>query len=361
MTLGCMSLHLELGLDTFGDITVGTDGNALTHAQVIRNVVAEAMLAAEVGVDSFGIGEHHRSDYAASAPEVLLATIAERTEHIRLGSAATVLGSDDPVRLFQRFSTLSAIANGRAEVILGRGWFSESFPLFGYEASQHELLFEDKLDLFATLVRRHRVAWQGKTRPPLDNVRVYPPLAGEPLKTWIAVGASPDSVLRAARYGFPLMLAIVGGEPGRFEAFVRLYRSAFEKLGKPAQEIGVHSAGYVADTDTKAREEFWPYYKRMRDALGTERGWPPISRAQFDAEVDRGSLYVGSPETVAGRIARTAMELGISRFSMKYSAGQLGHEKLLRSIELYGRKVIPQVRSLLAASSAHPSPHPRNM
>jgi probable LLM family oxidoreductase len=283
-----------------------------------------------------------------SSPEVVLAAIAGRTSRMRLGSAVTVLSSDDPVRVFQRFATLDAVSNGRAEVILGRGSFTESFPLFGYELSQYEKLFEEKLDLFAALIRNDSVTWQGTTRAALTNQRVFPAVEAGPLKTWVGVGGSPESVVRAARYDLPMMLAIIGGQPTRFKPYVELYRRAFGQLGKPVQPIGVHSPGYVADTDTQAREEFWPDYKRMRDRIGAERAWPPMGRAEFDQEADQGSLHVGSPETVARKIAATAKALGISRFDLKYSAGPLSHEKLMRSIELYGDKVIPLVRDMLA-------------
>jgi probable LLM family oxidoreductase len=343
-----MAQSLRLGLNTFGDITVGSDGRLLPHAQVIRNTIDEAVLADELGVDFFGIGEHHRADFAISSPEVVLAVIAGRTKRIRLGSATTVLSSDDPVRVYQRFATLDAASSGRAEVILGRGWFTESFPLFGYELSQYDSLFEEKLELFVALILRDTVTWRGKARSPLTNQRVFPPIEAKPLKTWIAVGATPESVLRAARYHLPMILAIIGGGPERFTPFVELYQRAFEKLGAPAEAIGVHSPGYVADTDAQAREEFWPHYKLFRDRIGAERRWPQIARATFDVEADRGSLYVGSPETVARKIARTAKALGISRFDLKYSVGTLPHEKLLRSVELYGSKVIPLVRDMLA-------------
>ena len=342
-----MPQFLELGLDTFGDVTAGADGRLLPHAQVIRNVIDEAVLADEVGVDFIGLGEHHRADFAISSPEVLLAAIAGRTKRIRLGSAVTVLSSDDPVRVFQRFATLDAASNGRAEVILGRGSFTESFPLFGYELSRYEELFEDKLDLFAALITREAVTWRGKTRPPLANQRVFPTIEKGALKTWIGVGGSPESVIRAARYDLPLMLAIIGGEPMRFKPFVDLYHRAYAQFGRPAQAIGVHSPGYVADSDDQARAELWPDYKQMRDRIGGERGWPPMERAEFDREIERGSLYVGSPQTVARKIAATARGLGISRFDMKYSAGALAHEKLARCIELYGRAVIPLVREML--------------
>jgi probable LLM family oxidoreductase len=343
-----MATHLELGLDTFGDITTGPDGQLLPHAQVIRNLLDEAVLADGLGVDFFGVGEHHRADFAVSAPDVVLAAIAGRTSRIRLGSAVTVLSSDDPVRVFQRFATLDAASNGRAEVILGRGSFTESFPLFGYELSQYEQLFEEKLDLFAALIRQQSVNWHGKTRPALVNQRVFPPIERGSLKTWIGVGGSPESVVRAARYDMPLMLAIIGGDPRRFRPYVDLYHRAFNELGKPVQPIGIHSPGYVSDTDEQAREELWPDYKRMRDRIGAERGWPPMGRAEFDREADQGSLYVGAPETVARKIAATVKALTVTRFDMKYSAGSLSHEKLLRSVELYASKVAPLVRDMVA-------------
>jgi probable LLM family oxidoreductase len=343
-----MAIDLELGLDTFGDVTSGADGVLLSHAQVIRNVIDEAVLADSLGVDFIGLGEHHRADFAISSPEVVLAAIAARTRRIRLGSAVTVLSSDDPIRVFQRFATLDAASNGRAEVILGRGSFTESFPLFGYELSQYEELFEEKLDLFAALLKQEAVTWRGKLRPPLNNQRVFPPIETGTLKTWVGVGGSPESVVRAVRYDLPLMLAIIGGDPRRFAPYVDLYRRAFEQIGRPMRPIGVHSHGYVADTDDQAHEELWPHYKRMRDRIGAERGWPPMTRAEFEQEAGHGSLYIGSPETVARKIAATAKALGLSRFDMKYSAGTLSHEKMMRSIELYGREVIPRTRSLLA-------------
>jgi probable LLM family oxidoreductase len=343
-----MNTVLELGLDTFGDVTSGADGKPLTHAQVLRNVVDEAVLADELGIDFIGIGEHHRADFAVSAPEVVLAAMAARTKRIRLGSAVTVLSSDDPIRVFQRFSTLDALSNGRAEVILGRGSFTESFPLFGYALSDYETLFEQKLDLFAALISEKSVTWQGSIRPPLTDQQVFPPIETGSLRTWIGVGGSPESVVRAARYNLPLMLAIIGGDPTRFAPYVDLSQRAYAQLGKPVQPIGVHSPGYVADTDEQARGELWPDYKRMRDRIGAERGWPPMERKEFDQEAEHGSLYVGSVDTVARKIAATAKALGIARFDMKYSAGAVPHEKLMRCIELYGTQVIPMVRKLLA-------------
>ncbi len=342
-----MTQVLEFGLDTFGDVTVDADGSLLSQAQVIRNVIEEAVLADQLCIDAFGVGEHHRPDFAISAPEVVLAAIAGRTRRIALGTAVTVLSTDDPVRVFERFSTLNAASNGRAEITVGRGSFTESFPLFGYDLSQYEELFEEKLDLFAALISQDSVTWQGNTRPALADQSVYPPLETRPLRTWVGVGGSPESVVRAARYDFPLMLAIIGGDPNRFRPYVDLYHRAFAESGKKAQPVGLHAHGYVADSDERARDELWPHYKRSRDRIGAERGWPPVSRASFDREADEGALNVGSPETVAKKIAATAKALGIARFDMKYSQGTLPHDNMMRSIELYGEKVIPMVHDML--------------
>jgi probable LLM family oxidoreductase len=338
---------IELGLDTFGDVTDGPDGKPLHAAQVIRNLVEEAVLADEVGVDAIGVGEHHRADFAISAPDTVLAAIASRTKRILLGSAVTVLSSDDPIRVFQRFATLDAISNGRAEVILGRGSFVESFPLFGFDLKQYEALFNEKLDLFAAVLKQQPVTWQGALRAPLENQSVYPKTESGRLTTWIGVGGTPQSVMRAAQYGMPMMLAIIGGDPRRFAPFADLYRRALKEAGKPELPVGVHSHGYVAETDAQAREELFADYKRMRDKIGAERGWPPMSRADFEREIEHGSLYVGSPETVARKIAGIVKALDLARFTMKYSAGPLSHEKMMRCIELYGRRVIPLVREMV--------------
>lgn len=346
----------EFGLDTFGDLTTGADGRPRSSAEVLRDVLAEAEAADRVGVDFFGVGEHHRPDFAVSAPEVLLAAIAGRTTRIRLGTAVTILSTDDPVRVYQRFATLDAVSGGRAEVILGRGSFTESFPLFGYSLEDYDDLFEEKLAIFAALRESDRtgdpVRWKGTMRPPLEGVRVFPRVERPPLRTWIGVGGSPESVVRAARYRLPLTLAIIGGDPRRFAPYVELYHRALAQLGSGPLPVGVHSPGHVAETDEQAREELWPPYRVMRDRIGAERGWPPLGRAEFDREIAAGSLYVGSPETVARRIAATMRALGASRFDLKYSAGTLRHELMLRSIELYGREVVPRVRRLLAESPA---------
>lgn len=339
---------LEMGLDTFGDVTADASGHLLPHAQVIRDVIEEAVLADRIGIDFIGLGEHHRADFAISAPETVLAAIAGQTNRIRLGTAVTVLSSDDPIRVFQRFATLDAASSGRAEVILGRGSFTESFPLFGFALDQYERLFQEKLDLFVEVLKQEPVTWEGSIRPPLANQRIFPPIEHGRLKTWIGVGGSPESVVRAAYYQLPLMLAIIGGDPQRFTPYVDLYRRTHEQRKTPMQPIGVHSPGYVAATDAQAREEFWLPYKGMRDRIGAERGWPPMETAEFEREIEHGSLYLGSPETVARKIAATVRALGVSRFDLKYSAGTLPHPKLMTCIELYGREVMPRVRELLA-------------
>ena len=346
---------IELGLDTFGDVTTGADGTPLHHADVLRNLVEEAVLADRVGVQFIGVGEHHRADFAVSAPEVVLAAIASKTERIRLGSAVTVLSSDDPVRVYQRFSTLDALSHGRAEVILGRGSFTESYPLFGYDLHDYERLFEEKLGLFAALLDERPVTWSGATRSALTNQVVYPPIAPGRLRAWVGVGGSPESVLRAARYHLPMMLAIIGGNPRRFSPLVELYRGALAKHGHPVLPVGVHSPGHVAGTDEAAREELWPHYAALMNRIGAERGWPPVSRAHFDREASPdGALFVGAPETVATKIAATVQALGLSRFDMKYSSGTLPHGKLMTSIELYGTAVAPRVREILGEACVTP-------
>lgn len=347
-----MKKALQFGLDTFGDVTTGPDGLLLTQPEVIRNVVEEAVLADRHGIDFFGIGEHHRQDFAVSAPEVVLAAIASRTEHIRLGSAVTVLSSDDPIRVFQRFSTLDALSNRRAEVILGRGSFTESFPLFGYDLSEYEELFEQKLDLFSELVTKDVIDYAGTWRTPLRDQRIFPPIAEGRLKAWIGVGGSPESVVRAVRHDMSLMLAIIGGDPARFRSYVELYKTASSQAGREPREIGVHSPGYIAESDDQARRDLFPHFKKIRDRLGRERGWPPVTEQDFEDEIQRGSLYAGSPETVARKIVKLRKTLGISRFQMKYSAGPMEHEKLMRSIELFGTKVIPLVRTLIASEAS---------
>ena len=344
-------MGIELGIDTFGDVTQGPDGTLLSQAQVLRNVVEQGVLAEQAGLDAIGVGEHHRDDFAVSAPEVVLAAIASRTERILLGSAVTVLSSDDPVRVFERFSTLDAVSGGRAEVTVGRGSFTGSFPLFGLDLSQYEELFEEKLDLFAHLLDGGPVTWSGTTRSALTNQRVYPPIERGRLRTWVGVGGSPESVIRAARYGLPLMLAIIGGEPARFRPLVDLYHRALAQLGTGPGLVGQHSPGHIADTDEEALEQLWPHYRVYVGRIGRERGWPPPTREAFEASAGPdGALYVGSPTTVAAKIASAAQTLGLDRFDLKVSQGALPHEHTMRAIELYGTVVAPLVREALASA-----------
>lgn len=341
--------QLEFGIDSFGDRPRNDRGEIVSYAQAIRAAVTEAVLADQVGIDVIALGEHHRPEYAISSPETVLAGIATVTKRIRLASGVTVLSSDDPVRVFQRFATVDALSGGRAEVILGRGSFTESFPLFGYDLEDYEVLFEEKIDLFHRLLDETPVTWEGTTRAALHDAEVYPKTESGRLATWVGVGGTPESVLRTARYGFGLMLAVIGGAPGRFAPYVELYRRASAEFGTTAQPVGMHSPGFVAATDDEAKELFYPGYREIHNRIGALRGWPPLRREQFDAEVASGSLYVGSVETVAAKIARAIRALDVGRFDMIYSAaGTVSATARLRSVELYGTAVIPRVREILA-------------
>lgn len=336
------------GLDTFGD--TGLDAPDPTPMPtVIREVVAEAELADRLGIDYIGLGEHHRSDYAISAPDVMLAAIAGRTQRIRLGTGVTVLSSDDPVRVFERFATLDAVSSGRAEITMGRGSFVESFPLFGYDLADYERLFSEKLDLWSALLAEEPVTWEGSTRPPLRDARAFPSTESGRLPTWVGVGGTPESVVRAAGYGFPLVLAVIGGSPARFAPLVDLYHRALEAKGFPSLPVAMHSPGHIALTDEQARDEHFGPQRDTFARIGKERGWgQPMSRAEYDAMCGpEGAYFVGSPETVAQKIAATMRTLGLSRFQLKYAVGALPHEARMESIRLYGTRVIPRVRQLL--------------
>ncbi|MFJ3325286.1 LLM class flavin-dependent oxidoreductase [Streptomyces griseus] len=344
---------IEFGIDSFGDLPRNDRGAVVSHAEAIRAAVAEAVLADEVGIDVVALGEHHLPEFAISSPETVLAGIATVTKRIRLASGVTVLSSDDPVRVFQRFATVDALSGGRAEVILGRGSFTESFPLFGYDLKDYEVLFEEKIDLFHRLLDEKPVTWEGTTRPALRAADVYPKTESGRLNTWVGVGGTPQSVIRTAQYGFRLMLAIIGGAPDRFAPYVDLYRRASEEFGTTARPVGLHSPGFIASTDEEAKELFYPGYKETRDRIGALRGWPPLRREEFDAEVDHGSLYVGSVETVATKIAHAVRVLDAGRFDLIYSAaGTVSASARLRAVELYGTQVIPRVRELLAEQPA---------
>lgn len=340
---------VELGLDTFGDVSVDEEGARSSDAQTIRDIVDQAVLADQVGLAFFGVGEHHRHEFAVSSPEIVLAAIAARTERIHVGTAVTVLSSDDPVRVYERFATLDAVSRGRAEVILGRGSFIESFPLFGYDLRDYEVLFEEKLDLFSQLIAEKPVTWEGTTRAALTDADVYPKTENG-LRAWVGVGGSPESVVRTARHGYGLLLAIIGGSADRFRPFVDLYHRSLDSFGRDRLPVGIHSPGHIAATDAQAWDELYPAMEANRNAIGAERGWPPYSRLQFQHDIGpEGAIYAGSPETVARKIAATVRTLGADRFDLKYANGTLSHAKMMRSIELYGTEVAPMVHDLLAA------------
>lgn len=341
--------ELQFGFDTFGDVTHDVDGKPLSHAQVIRDVVDEAVLADQVGLYSVGIGEHHRDDYAISAPEMVLAGIATRTSNLHLSTAVTVLSSDDPVRIHERFATLDALSAGRAEIIVGRGSFTESFPLFGYRLADYEELFEEKLELFVKLRDGGTVSWTGTHTQNLDEVVLYPGMERGALPTWVAVGGSPNSVIRAAHHQLPLFLAIIGGNAARFTPFTDLYRRALREFGAPELPIAFHSPGHVAATDEQAREEFFEPYRQNMSRLSIERGWgTTMDRAHYLDELENGALLVGSPETVARKLAAGIKALGTTRFHLKQSMGSLSHHKIMTSLELYGTQVVPLVRDMLS-------------
>jgi probable LLM family oxidoreductase len=344
-----MANPIEFGLDTFLPVTVDGSGESISGDQAIRNAVAEAVLAEEVGIGSFNVGEHYRPEFMDSAGHVVLAAIAGRTERIRLGTAVTVLSTQDPVRVYANFATLDAVSNGRAQLIVGRGSATESFPLFGFDLTEYEELFEEKLELLVRLLREQPVTWSGTVRSPLTNQLVSPPIPEGHLPTWVGVGGSPESVVRAARFGLPLMLAVIGGRPERFAPYVELYQRALEQQGQPQLPVGLHSLGFVAETDEDAMRIQWPHYREQFERAARERGWRPPTYEHFLAEVDHGSMYVGSPETVARRIAAVVRTLDLSRFDLHYAIGRIPHEQRLAMIELYGREVIPRVRELLAA------------
>ena len=341
-------MQIKFGLDTFGDMQVDDSGSPITAAQTIRNVVEQAVFADSLGIYGINLGEHHRDDFAISAPDTILAGIATKTAKIKLGTGVTVLSSDDSVRVYQRFATIDALSNGRAEITAGRGSFIESFPLFGFDLSQYEVLFEEKLELLVELLKEKPVTWSGSTRLPLNNQQVYPKTENGEIPLRVGVGGTPASVVRAARLNLQLALAIIGGDPARFAAFSNLYRQSMQEFGHPLKDISIHSPGHIADTDEQAIEEHWPAHYAMFGRIGRERGWAPMTKENYLHEVQHGSLYVGSPETVAKKIAYAIKSVGAQRFDFKYANGPQPHSKLMKSLELYGTKVIPMVQELLS-------------
>ncbi len=341
---------MELGVYTFADVRPDPGGGPRPDAgRRLRELLEEAELADRVGLDVFGVGEHHRPDFAVSAPAVALAAVAARTERVRLTSAVTVLSSDDPVRVFEEFASLDLLSGGRAEIMVGRGSFLESFPLFGYELADYDALFAEKLGLLLELRSPNAVTWSGRHRAPLAGQSVHPRPLQEPLPVWVAVGGSPESAVRAGALGLPMALAIIGGMPERFRPFAQLHREAAVQAGHDPPALGVNSHAYVADTSEQAVEEFFPAYTGMMNAIGRERGWSPIGRREFDElRSPRGALAVGSPEEIAAKIAFQHRVFGHDRFLAQTSVGTLPHEHALRSIELLGTEVAPLVRERLA-------------
>lgn len=336
------------GLDTFGDVAINAEtGQRISYEESIRNIVKEGQLAERVGVDIFALGEHHREEYSISSPEIILAALATTTEKIVLGTGVTVLSSDDPIRVYQRFATLDAISNGRAQIMLGRGSFTESYGLFGYDLNDYNELFEEKTALFDKLVQGGPITWEGNFTPTLKEVEVFPKMTERHLDTHIGVGGTPESVLRAARYGYPLMLAIIGGQPTRFKPYIKLYHQALEKFGHSVQPVGMHSFGLIAEDDETAIENAWKYIVPMMDKLGLERGWGRMTKEHFEDEISRGSYYVGSPETVAQKMAKAIKDMGIQRFDLVYGMSGQTQEERFKMIELYGKQVIPRVKELL--------------
>ncbi len=348
----------ELGLYTFGDITPDPAAKAITPAERLRDVVEEARLADEVGLDVFGVGEHHRPDFPISAPAVVLAAIAERTRRIRLSSAVNVLSSDDPVRVFQGFSTVDLLSGGRAEIMAGRGSFVESFPLFGYDLQDYDSLFAEKLEMLIALRASERITWSGRHRAPIDDRGVYPRPIQDPLPVWVAVGGTPQSAVRTGLLGLPMALAIIGGEPARFAPFAELHRRAALEAGHGHVPMSINSHGFLADDSQAASDAAWPATKLMTDRIGRERGWAPMTREAYEAGHRlEGHTFTGSPAQVIDKILYQHEIFGHQRFLMQFIVGSLAHAQVMRAIELFGSEVAPVVRAEIARKTAvQPSP-----
>jgi probable LLM family oxidoreductase len=340
---------VELGIYTFGELT----DDAQTPAERVRDLLEEIELADQVGLDVFGVGEHHRPDYAVSSPAVVLAAGAERTKRIRLTSAVSVISSDDPVRVFQDFATLDLLSGGRAEIMAGRGSFIESFPLFGYDLRDYDALFEEKLQLLLAVRENEHATWSGTRRAPIDGRGVYPRPLQDPLPVWVAVGGAPESAARAGMLGLPMALAIIGGLPERFAPFAEIHREAARRAGHERPALSINSHGFIAETSQAAADAAFPPFLQQMTKIGRERGWPPVQRQDFDAgRTLRGALFVGSPAEVTEKILFQHEIFGHDRFLLQLSVGTMPHRELLRAIELFGTEVAPAVRSALAAEPA---------
>lgn len=344
---------MELGVFSFVELTPDpATGRTLSPEARMRNLLEEIALADEVGLDVFGVGEHHRPDFVSSAPAVILAAAAARTSNLRLTSAVTVLSSDDPVRVFQQFASLDLISGGRAEIMIGRGSFIESFPLFGYDLHLYNELFNEKLELLLKIREQEKVTWSGKLRPSLDDLGVYPRPVQHPLPVWVAVGGTPESAMRTGRHGLPLALAIIGGMPERFQPFAQLHREAALEAGHAPPAFSINSHGLIADRSQDALDAAFPPFALMMNRIGEERGWPPMSRSQFDASCTlRGANFVGSPQQIIDKILFQHELFGHSRFMLQFSVGSLPHETVMRSIELFGTEVAPAVRKAIGTRS----------
>jgi probable LLM family oxidoreductase len=345
---------MELGLYTFVDVRPQPgSGKAMNTHQRIKDLMEEIKLADDLGLDVFGVGEHHRPDYAVSAPAIILGAAAVMTRKIRLTSAVTVLSSDDPVRIFQDFATVDQLSDGRAEIMAGRGSFIESFPLFGYDLEDYDTLFTEKLDLLLNLNKHEIVSWKGKHRPSIENLGVYPRPYQASIPIWLAAGGTPSSAMRAATLGLPLTLAIIGGTPEQFVPFVELYRKTAQKAGQDMAnlQLGINSHVYLADDSQRAGDEFYPSYANMMNRIGRERGWPPLSRQQFEySRSPKGALVVGSPQEVIDKIMYEHELFGNTRFLAQMSVGDMPHKKVMHSIELFGAWVAPELRKELGPS-----------
>jgi probable LLM family oxidoreductase len=345
---------MELGISTFGERTPDpASGNIVSAQQRMLDLMEEIELADQLGLDVFAIGEHHRPDFIVSSPAVILGAAAVRTKNIRLSSAVTVLSSDDPVRIFQDFATVDLLSGGRAEIMAGRGSFIESFPLFGYDLKDYDELFSEKLELLLKLNEAEKITWKGRHRPAINNLGIYPRPVQEKLPVWVAVGGTPASIVRAGRLGLPVALAIIGGNPAQFLPLVELYRKTSKEAGKATLPLAVHSHGYIANNSQQAADEFFPSYAYVMSQIGRERGWPPTSRAQFEAGRSmQGALLVGSPQQVIDKILYEQKLFNLDRFLLHISVGTMPHDKIMHSIELFGTQVAPVIRKELSASKA---------
>ncbi len=341
---------IQFGIDTFGELALDDETlKPISYEASLRMIVEEVKLADQLGIDVVALGEHHREEYSISAPDTVLAALSQVTENIILGNGVTVLSSDDPVRVYERFATLDALSNGRAQVMMGRGSFIESFPLFGFNLEDYDELFEEKLGMFHQLLDGKPITWEGKFTQSLEDTQVYPILSKR-LDVHVGVGGSPESIIRAAKYGFPVMLAIIGGEHRRFKPYIDLYERATAQYNQPNHPVGIHSHGVIADTDEEAFDLAWKYYSKAHRILGSERGWPVMTKDRFQYEVDHGAYFVGSPETVAQKLASVIKEMGIGRFDLIYGMGGQPQKDRFKTIQLYGEVVIPRVKELLSES-----------